>query len=416
MGKYFSDVVDKALEDLYYCYDNDRARASADALLEAAKNGDGEACYLLSRCFSGTCYSWDHHPFTENREAASAMLRLAISQGSAMAVLGAIRMDMLTPEFKELMPFATAREAWETVYEKAQAGCLFCQYMIGNTYYYLDLIEIDDRKESEFAGKKEWDNWRIDQMKQSLPWFESAFEGGVGLAGRNLYNYYNFGRGDLIAPEPEKAMEVARHGAELGYAEWMCKYGVKLYDRKQKKEGAEWGRKAAEAGHLSGWSIVGDAYLDAVWGEKDCKKALECYEKAAADGKDSYACYQAGKLYMHGSGAPRDYAKAVQYLERHYAITQGEYKDTEWLGICYLLGYGCKQNSAWGKALLEWSNDCAAKRYGLGMMYAEGIGVPEDIEKGVEYLKSAQSYEPAQKALQNYKKSLFGVWRRKNPF
>ena len=31
MGKYFSDVVDKAIEDLYYCCDNDKAKAAADA-------------------------------------------------------------------------------------------------------------------------------------------------------------------------------------------------------------------------------------------------------------------------------------------------------------------------------------------------------------------------------------------------
>ena len=54
MGKYFSDVVDKAIEDLYYCCDNDKAAAAADALLLAAKEDDGDACYFLSRCFSGS--------------------------------------------------------------------------------------------------------------------------------------------------------------------------------------------------------------------------------------------------------------------------------------------------------------------------------------------------------------------------
>ncbi len=47
------------------------------------------------------------------------------------------------------------------------------------------------------------------------------------------------------------------------------------------------------------------------------------------------------------------------------------------------------------------------------MMYAEGIGVRENIEKGVEYLKAAGNYEPAVEALKHYKKILFGVWRRK---
>ena len=115
MGKYFSDVVDKAIEDLYYCCDNDKAKAAADALLNAAKDGDGDACYFLSRCFSGTCYSWEYHPFEENEAAAYAMLHQSISLGSAAGVLGALRMDMLTPELREIMPFDSIREAWEEI-------------------------------------------------------------------------------------------------------------------------------------------------------------------------------------------------------------------------------------------------------------------------------------------------------------
>ena len=152
MGKYFSDVVDKAIEDLYYCCDNDKAKAAADALLLAAKEDDGDACYILSRCFSGSCYSWEYHPFEENEAAAYAMLHQAISLGSAAAVLGALRMDLLTPELKEIMPFESIKEAWDVIYEKAENGCAFCQYMIGNTYYFLDIIEIEDHKESDYPN------------------------------------------------------------------------------------------------------------------------------------------------------------------------------------------------------------------------------------------------------------------------
>ena len=35
------------------------------------------------------------------------------------------------------------------------------------------------------------------------------------------------------------------------------------------------------------------------------------------------------------------------------------------------------------------------------------------MEKGVEYLKAAGNYGPALEELKNYKKSLFGVWRRR---
>ncbi len=397
MGKYFSDVVDKAIEDLYYCCDNDRAKAAAEALFQAAKEGDGDACYFLSRCFSGSCYSWE-------------------AKGSAVGVLGAIRMDMLTPDMRESMPFESTQAAWGVVHEKAEAGCPFCQYMIGNTYYFLDVIEIGDRSEREFGSRKAWDDWRREQMQASLPWFENSGSGGMILTGRNYCHYYQHGRGDLIPPEPEKAVPIMRRGAELGYPEWMYAYANHLYyTEKNDEEALPWARKAAEAGHLWGWHIVGDIY----WGGKAVARNLpysvECYEKTAGYGNDGYACRQLGRIYFHGyHGVPVDYAKAVQWIERD---DEPDYARYDLLGICYLLGYGCRQDPARGKALLERSEDSPYKNYGLGMMYAEGLGVREDIEQGVAYLKRAAwaDYEPAKEALTHYKKSWFGVWRRKEP-
>jgi len=411
MGKYFSDVVDKAIEDLYYCCDNERAKAAADALFLAAKEGDGDACYFLSRCFSGSCYSWEYHPFEENEAGAFAMLHRGISLGSAVAVLGAIRIDMLTPELRESMPFSSLKEAWDIVYQKAKDGCPFCQYMIGNTYYFLDTIEIEDRKESEFENKAAWDKWRREQMEQSIPWFEKAFSGGMILAGRNYCHYYQMGRGHLIPPEPEKGMEIIRQGAEKGYPEWMYAWANHLiYETDQQQEALSWALKTVETGHLWGWHIIADIYRQGKVVDQNLPYALECYEKTASYGNDSYACRQLGIMCFHGYGTAVDYARAVQYLEQDQ---EPEYARYDLLGICYLLGYGCPQNPARGKALLERSKNSLYKNYGLGMMYAEGIGVREDIKKGVEYLKAASDYQPAADALKNYKKSLFGVWRRK---
>ncbi len=409
MATYFNEIVDKAIEDLYYCYDNDRAKAAADALFLAAKDGDRDACYFLSRCFSGNCYSWEYHPFEENEAAAYAMLHQAISKGSAAAVLGAIRMDMLTPELREIMPFLTIKDAWEVIYKKAEEGCLFCQYMIGNTYYFLDVIEIEDRKESEFESPEAWNNWLRQQMEQSIPWFERAFSGGMGLAGRNYRNYYGEGRGDLIPPDYEKKLEVLRQGAELGYPEWMYALAFELYYKQDRAEEAlPWALQAAQAGHLFGWHIVGDIYWDGKVIERNLSYALECFEKTARYGNDPYACRQAGEMYFRGLGAAQDYARAVRYLEQ-----KNDSYDDDMLGICYLLGYGCPQDVARGRMLLEKSRETIYRNYGLGMMYAEGLGVPEDIAKGVTYLKAAGNYKPAQEALTHYKKSLFGVWRRR---
>lgn len=43
--------------------------------MSAAKEGDGGACYFLSRCFSGSCYSWEYHPFEEKEEKASSAVQ-----------------------------------------------------------------------------------------------------------------------------------------------------------------------------------------------------------------------------------------------------------------------------------------------------------------------------------------------------
>lgn len=334
MGKYFSDVVDKAIEDIYYCYDGQRAKAAAEALFQAA---------------------------------------------------------------------------WDVVYEKAEAGCLFCQYMIGNTYYFLDVIEIGDRSEREFGCREDWDGWRREQMEKSLPLFESAFSSGMGLAGRNYRNYYGDGRGDLIPADYDKKLEILRRGAELGYPDWMYYYAFELfYKLDRAAEALPWAQKAAEAGHLYGWHIVADIYWEGKAVERNPAYALECFERTAGYGNDAYACRQAGEMYFRGLGAPQDYARAVQYLERKSGKI-----DDDILGICYLLGYGCQQNVERGKALLLGSENTKYKNYGLGMMYAEGLGVREDIGKGVEYLKAAGNYGPAQEAMTQYKKSWFGVWRRK---
>lgn len=157
---------------------------------------------------------------------------------------------------------------------------------------------------------------------------------------------------------------------------------------------------------------MGDIYWEGKAVERNLPYVIECYEKTASYGNDSYACRQLGRMCFHGWGTAVDYARAVQWLEKD---TERESIQYDLLGICYLLGYGCQQNPARGKAFLEKSQDSPYKNYGLGMMYAEGLGVREDIEQGVVYLKRAAwaNYEPAKEALTHYKKSWFGVWRRK---
>ena len=108
----------------------------------------------------------------------------------------------------------------------------------------------------------------------------------------------------------------------------------------------------------------------------------------------------------------KDYARAFQLLKYGYD------HNTTWgvcyLGKCYFRGWGTQQDYVKAREFLEqvdWTNKEAF--YMLGAIYGQGLGVPEDIKKGVEYLQKAGDNEEAKKELLKYKKTLFGKWVRR---
>lgn len=414
MGKYFSDVVDQALEDIYYCYDTERAARSFEALKAAADTGDGDASYIYSRCLSGPQYSWTYHPFPEDDDGVVRYVRQSIMQGSAMGVLGAMRCGELTPELEASMPFVSLKHAWNIVKEKADAGCLFCQHMIGNTYFWLDIVRIEEKDRNSFPTQEEWVRYLRESTLACLPWFEKAFNGGMGFAVKNIYSLYKNGEENLIAPQPEKAEAVAKKAAERGFPDWMETYGSTLLKKEgREREGLALCKGAAEKGQLSAWYYVGLAYEEGKFVTKDLPYALSCYEKGLSAPRPIGCSNRAGNLYFLGEGGvPQDYARAVQLFER--AQSFGNKWSSDLLGTCYLFGFGCPKDPLHAREIFEtagWSNDRI--NYGLGVIYTEGLGVPVDMKKGVEYFQKAKNYAPAQEAMLKFKKNLFGKWVRR---
>ena len=414
MGKYFSDPVDNAIQAIYYTYDREAAAASVQPLADAASDGDGDAAYILSRCASGPLYSWDYHPFQPNDEAVEQLIRQSILQGSAMGVLGAMRCGMLTPEMEEAMPFASLKEAWNSVYEKAQAGSLFCMNMIGNTYFWLDIVRIEGKGPEDFPSKAAFGEYLRESELKCIPWFEKAFEGGMGFAGRNMYNLYNDGEEGVCAPDKAKAEAVARLGAEKGYPDWQERYaGILMKDDSRARQALELYHAAAKQGQLSSWFYVGKAFQEGKIVPKDCPRALEYYELGLQDPEAIGCANRAGELVFLGrDGVPQDYGRAVQLFERARAGKNTWGNDM--LGTCYLFGYGCQRDPARALSLFqEVDYSTNLLNYGLGVIYVQGLGVPEDIKKGVEYLQKCKNYSPAQEELLKYKKTLFGKWVRR---
>lgn len=406
MGKYFSDIVEKALQDIYYDVTTGRGKESFQLLEQASKDGDGDATCILARCLCGYQYVWSGHDFPEDDERAAALMHKSVMQGSAIGVLLALRSDQLTPELKEQMPFSSLEEAFNIVLEKAERGEPFCQYTVGNVYFWWDFLEIYGKK---FPNEKALKAYMKENISKCEDWFWKAFRGGIYFAANNLNRYYEKGDGDLIPPQPKKAEGIWRTGAELGYPIHQYIYGKELDKVGRKEEALQWHKRAAEGGEAGSWFYIGLAYEEGKIVPKDCRYAAQCYEKGLKPSAGAGCYNRLGALCFDGNGVPQNYERAVSLLTK--AFEMGSSWGCDYLGKAYFYGLGTFQDYIRAREFLEkidWEDKEAF--YMLGVIYAQGRGVPADIPKGVGYLKKAGNQKGAKEELVKYKRTLFGKW------
>jgi len=161
---------------------------------------------------------------------------------------------------------------------------------------------------------------------------------------------------------------------------------------------------------------VGTMYQNGRGVKADRNKAIEWFEKAAAQGDaksvsrlklmeanetrfgktaseaskgDRDSLYDLGNMYMEGVGTNIDYGKAVTSFEQ--SAGQGHIKSAYKLGLIYYEGSGVKRN---GKHAFIWFRQAAeggypAAQYYLGKLYAEGTGVRQDLAEALVWLGKA---------------------------
>lgn len=413
MGKIFSDEVEQALTYIYYDMRAGRGKEGFALLERASAAGDGDASCILGRCLCGHQYVWPGHGFPEDDHRAIALLHQSVAQGSALGVLVCIRCGELTPSVEKKMPFTDLQEVFDIVLQKAQAGDPFCQYTVGNVFFWWDFLRIRGVGRDSFPSKEDFRAYIRENSPQCESWFLQSFRGGMYSAGNNLYQYYLKGDEDIIPPQPEKAEDIWRMGAELGYPNHQYIYAGDLEKAGKKAEALEWYKQSAAGGELDSWYHVGLAYEKGEIVPKDLAYAAKCYEKGLNSRIKDIGCHnRLGALYYDGDGVDVDYAKAFQLLK--YAYDRENTWGVCYLGKCYFRGWGTQQDYVKAREMLEqvdWNNREAF--YMLGYIYGRGLGVPEDIKKGVEYLQKAGDRKDAREELLQYKKTLFGKWVRR---
>lgn len=418
MGKAFSDKVEQALQYIYYNEREQKGEEGRNLLVEAIQEGDADAMCILARSCCGKKYVWEGHNFPVQDEESIQLLRHSVERGSAIGVLVALRSGELTPSLVQKMPFASIQEAFQKVEEMAAQGDPFCQYTVGNTYFWWDFLRIQEKGRESFGSEEEFRAYLKENIQKCEDWFWRAFHGGVFFAGNNLNRFYQDGDEDLIPPQPEKAKDIARIGAEYGYPIWQYSYAWDLWHNEEYSEAVTWYQRAAEGGQMDAYYWLGCAYDEGRALPEDPQKAAECFDRCLSCEWCSNHIGSAnmlGSYYFEGRGVPQDYAKAYQLLSWAFLASREEVNfGAYYLAKCCFEGLGTQQDYelAW-KYLqrVDWKNSNAD--YMRGYLFCNGLGgLPEDIKTGVELLQKSGTNQ-AKEELLKYKKGLFGKWKRR---
>ncbi len=415
MAAVLSNEVKQALEDIYYKERTGRGKEALALLERASAKGDGDASCILARCYCGRQYVWAGHGFLEDDDKAIHFLHKSVEQGSALGVLVALRSGELSPSMEEKMPFASLQEALLQAEALAQSGDAFSQYVVGNVYFWWDFLRIYKKDRNSFPSHEAFKAYLKENISKCEDWFWKAFRGGMYFAANNLNQYYEKGDEDIIPPQPEKARDLWRIGAEYGHPIDQAIYADELTKAGRKEEALQWYKKAAEGGHPGAWYDVGRCYFSGEGTVKDASYAVSCFERELArDPIYTGACNLLGKAYFLGDGVPQDYAKAYEYLSTAFYR-----QDSKWgafyLAKCCFNGWGTPQDYRQAFQFLSYVNRSNEEAdYMRGVIYARGLGgVAEDIPTGVTYLQKAGNFPKAKEELRNYKRTLFGKWVRR---
>lgn len=439
MGRFYSDTLEKGIRLLYFQADPARFPQGVKLVEQAVQAGEPDAYYYLARC-----YAWEDGNVKEDSRKARELSKEGIALGSDLCVLGADRMNALKGEVKAAMRHSL-RDSFDAVMKMAEAGDPMAQYAIGLFYFWGDMLMNFQRPSKEDFARCEREN-----AKEALKWFRLSAEQGCIPAFRNAFNGVRNGI-NSIPKDPKEALRWAETVKDkVDMREYFYSMVVEYQNQKDYGNANRWARIGMEAGDVSCIVALGLVYLEGDKGlPMDEKEALRLFGLAAEAGGE-YGYYNMGRCYYSGWGCSQDYQKAFGYfkqardmghptadmfLARCYYYGRGVQADpitafrlakarkdkgesypAEILGLCYLYGKGTAPDYALAKTLLEKAGTSYyAACVGLGDIYSQGLGVPEDIGKAVSYYQNAASRGNAEASerMKQFKKTIFGKWKRR---
>lgn len=394
-GKY-SKPVKTAVKLIWSSFDRESIRKGYAMLVQAAQQGDADALAYIARCFMGEEYVWAQAGFKADEANASKLMQKSAIKGSATGVLCAARSGNLTPSVEREMPFASFKEAFEEILGQAEGGDAFCCYMVGNVYYWGDYLRVDPGLAKQFKDTQEYNAWAYPIARE---WYERSFDKGLCAGWGNYVNIRKSRLCDIPIDVYDKYYQLLADISPV----ICCNYGYYLRtDKGDPYGGLLRYMEAARKGDPTGAYNAGHVYEAGEEVEENIGLAYQLYEIAARGGLAA-GQFEMGYYHFEGCGdAEQDYAMAFDWFEKAYENPKCE-ADTKaqcaaYLGICYQSGLGVVQDEEVALEFLKeaeegkdnlWESILGNVFKALGVAYAFGKGTEEDIELGYQYFEDA---------------------------
>ena len=400
----------------------------------------GDAYALLARVYAGPRFTWAESGFPEDNMRTYQCLHDSIRRHSPIGTLQALRIaGSITPTVRRDMQLSFD-DAFRVVFDYAQKNDAYCQYIIGNVFFWGDYQTITPAKQllapdkasfgqrlqrvlqskslregiATLRGTADEETLQAKSREYAKLWFKKALEQGLAMFQGNLRNIY-IDEGDY-----ENARRVARSAAELGNPTMMLYTGLDHHEKGEFTEAFTWFTKGAELGQPECIAELADYYyhfyeqpaLRAAIPYNSIK-ATELYQRAATKNFNDagYAALQAAFSYIfHIGHLPLDWGLIADLT--HMAATKDRFLFAlPYISYMRIHGIGVTKNTKFAvqslMRVLEEENRAlqeedrvlfyditrALTRVALGYAYEKGYvtGTP-DLDTAVQYYESSHQY------------------------
>ena len=400
----------------------------------------GDAYALLARVYAGPRFTWAESGFPEDNMRTYQCLHDSIRRNSPIGTLQALRIaGSITPTVRRDMQLSFD-DAFRIVCDYAKKDDAYCQYIIGNVFFWGDYHTITPAKQllapdkasfgqrlqrvlqskslregiATLRGTADEETLQAKSREYAKLWFKKALEQGLAMFQGNLRNIY-IDEGDY-----ENARRVARSAAELGNPTMMLYTGLDHHEKGEFTEAFTWFTKGADLGQPECIAELADYYyhfyeqpaLRAAIPYNSIK-ATELYQRAATKNFNDagYAALQAAFNYIfHIGGLPLDWGLIADLT--HMAATKDRFLFAlPYISYMRIHGIGVTKNIKFAvqslMRVLEEENRAlqeenrvlfyditrALAQVALGYAYEKGYvtGTP-DLDSAVHYYESSHQY------------------------